>query len=119
MYLDISNEDSLEKARTHVKSVLVGLRGNLQRGAARYNRVSPQTGDAMSLDTDTEESLDVRLCASADGELWFCTGDVQFDAAHGAACGSTTICADDSDDDLTTAAADLVSQVEDQLAFLG
>ena len=119
MILDYANPDSIASCIRRVNSTLRGLRGNLQRNAARYNRVSPQTGDAMSLDTTVPEGapgLDVRLVSNADGELWFATGDVQYDTIHGAACEATELNPNDDDDALQAMATDLVNGVADQLA---
>jgi len=119
MRLDHTDPDSIAKCTRTTKSTLQGLRGNLQRGAARYSRVSPHTLDAMSVSTEVPEGadgLDVRLVANEDGELWFATGDVQFDTVHGAACEAVTLNPNDDDDALDDMARDLVQGVADQLA---
>jgi len=58
----------------------------------------------------------VRLVSNADGELWYATGDVQYDTTHGAACEEITINATDGGEDLQAMATDLVNGVVDQLA---
>jgi hypothetical protein len=120
MILDHTNPESVRRCADKVKSVLLGLRGNLQKQAATYNRVSPHSLDAMSVSTEpnSDDGLDVRLVSNHDGELWFATGDVQYDTVHGAACGSVTVSPNDDDDALDAMADELVSDVADQLAQL-
>lgn len=119
MILDYANPDSVTRCIKRTTSVLAGLRGNLRRNAATYNRVSPHNGDAMSLDTTVTEGasgLEVRLVSNADGELWFATGNVKYDTTHGAACESCELNPNDDDDALQAMATDLVNGVADQLA---
>jgi hypothetical protein len=122
MRLDHTDTDSISKCVNSTKAVLIGLRNNLQKGAARYNRVSPQSLDAMSVSTEpnADDGLDVRLVSNADGELWFATGDVGYDTVHDtvhvAACESITLNPNDDDDALDAMAADLVNGVANRLA---
>ena len=117
MLLDHTNPDSVAKNTKRTIGTLTAIRDNMARGAARYNRVSPQSGDAMSLDILTENgSLDVRLVANADGECWFATGDVQYDTTHGAVYKAITLNHNTSDNEVRDLAADLVNGVADQLA---
>lgn len=104
MILDHTNGDSIRRCTDSVKASLAALRLNL--------RLNLQPEPRLTSD------LDVRLVSNSDGELWFATGDVQYDATHGAACGAITLCASDSDDTLDTKAYELVSGVADQLAQL-
>jgi hypothetical protein len=60
--------------------------------------------------------LDVRLVANEDGELWFATGDVQYDTVHGAACDAAELMPTTDDEELRNTAEDLVRNVADQLA---
>lgn len=96
MYLDHTNPDSIEH---NVKLTIDELRG--------LKRFARKSGVA---------ELDVRLVSNADGELWFATGDVQFDTVHGAACEATIIRSDDTDEQIRSAAQDLVDGVAAQLA---
>lgn len=118
MFLDHTNPDSIAKCTRSTKSVLLGLRNNLRAGAAQYNRVAPHTLEAMSVSTEpnAEDGLDVRLVSNADGELWFATGDVQYDTEHGAVCEATTLNPNDDNDAVDAKAAELVNGVADQLA---
>ena len=102
MYLDYKNPDSIAKNTTLVMRELRGIRDMLRKGAK-----------AAEL---TDEGLDVRLVANTDGELWFATGDVQYDTVHGAACEATTVSPNSDDDELSTTARELVEGVADQLA---
>jgi hypothetical protein len=116
MYIDHTSDLSITKNTTRVTSALKGLRDNLRLGAALYNRVSPSSGDAVSLSTESDDGqLDVRLVSNRMGELWFATGDVQYDMTHGAACAAITISSDDTDDDIATMASQLVDDIVNQL----
>jgi len=121
MILDYTNPDSVGKAKRLVASTLRGIRDNMRRGAARYTRSTPHTGQAISLQigveliSDDGSGLDVRFAANDDGETWFATGDVQYDTKHGAACGACTLNPNDDDEALTAMADDMVADVVDQL----
>ncbi len=117
MRIDHTDSDNVLRVTSKVAIVLCGLRDNLTRGAARYNRVSPHELDAMSVSTESSDgTLDVRLVSNSDGELWFATGDVGYDTVHGTACGACTLSGDETDEDCKNMATDLVDQVVDQLS---
>jgi|1185.fasta_scaffold00699_11 hypothetical protein len=117
MLLDHTNPDSIARNRRRVASVLRGLRDNLARGAPTYNRAAPHDLTAMSVSTESDDgNLDVRLVSNSDGELWFATGDVQYDTTHAAACGAAQISASNDDSELDQIAGDLIDDVADQLA---
>lgn len=63
------------------------------------------------------EEMDVRLVSDG-GMLWVNTGDVQYDAHHGQACGAGVVAQESSDDDLWAAAEEMVTDVADQLIEL-
>jgi hypothetical protein len=107
MRLDHTNPDSIERNVRLTIATLRGLKHNLVREA---ERAAPNPGDRGALE------LDVRLVSNEDGELWFATGDVQYDTVHGAACEATVIRSDDTDEQIRSAAQDLVNGVADQLA---
>lgn len=119
MRLDYKNADSHERARKHVRSVLAGIRDSMRRNASVYNRINPSTGEAISVGCSaTDGELDVRLCASRDGELRFATGDVSFDNEHTPVCGATTLNIDSTDDEIASHAEYLLDEVVDGLAML-
>jgi hypothetical protein len=92
MLLDHTNPDSIERNAIRVKTVL------------------------RILSKDIGGPLDVRLVANADGELWFATGDVQYDTQHGAACEAIELNPNADDNTLTELSRELVNGVADQLA---
>jgi V8-like Glu-specific endopeptidase len=108
VYLDYKNPDSIAKNTTLVMRELRSIRDMLRKGAK-----GAKGAKAAEL---TDEGLDVRLVANTDGELWFATGDVQYDTVHGAACTATTVSPNSDDDELSTSARELVEGVADQLA---
>jgi len=120
MYLDHTNPDSITHNTKRVLATLKGLRACLADAAVRYIRASPQYCDALSVSTESDDGdLDVRLVANSDSELWFATGDVQYDTVHGTACEAVTISATDTDAELEERAKELVQGVADQLAEQG
>lgn len=102
MRLDHTNPDSLRKTRRDVESGLRDLRANLISMRMHH----PSSND----------ELDVRLVSDHDGEIWFATGDVGYDTAHGAACEAAVITTGSTDDDLIAMATQLVAGVADLLA---
>lgn len=105
MVLDHTNPDSLARCILRVTRTLHALRGNL-RGAPPVANGEP----------DDDNGLAVRLMGNPDGELWFATGNVQYDSVHCAACESTIVYPDADDDELSTRARHLVEGVASQLA---
>lgn len=108
MRLDHTNPDSIEKTVRGTIDTLRGLKRNLIR--EYHARIEANPGCIERAE------LDVRLVSNEDGELWFATGDVQYDIVHGAACEATIIRSDDTDEQIRSAAQDLVNGVADQLA---
>lgn len=109
MRLDHTNPDSIARCIRSVTHTLHGLRGNLQRQLSSI----PAPSERLAL---SDDGLDVRLVANADGELWFATGDVQYDTVHGAACEAVTVSPNSGDDELADSARTLVEGVASQLA---
>jgi hypothetical protein len=109
MRLDHTNPDSVARCIRNVTRTLHGLRANLQRQLSTM----PVPSERQEL---SDEGLDVRLLANVDGELWFATGDVQYDTVHSAACEAVTVSPNSDDDELQDSAAALVNGVAGQLA---